>query len=298
MNILCTSSDSFIGKNINPSYYISKFDLTNYNEVFNFLNNKIKIDGIIHCAAKHGSSIEMKKNHIEYIQNNFLCDLNVLKACVQFNIKNTLMMSSITCFPVLNKEILTEDDIFDGPVNTSIFGYAASKRNTIDICKAFNLENDINATAVLLGNCYGKYGKYNTNTIIIHKLIYDIDCAIKTKSDLILSGDGEDVRTFLYAGDLDAIFKDIIFKNLKTHVVLSSPDKITIKELTYLIAKKMNYKGNIIFDNKFSSPHKTKIAKSNILNIEKYSLTSLDVGLDKTIEYYFLTKKEQQYAIL
>ena len=50
MNILCTSSDSFIGKNINPSYYISKFDLTNYNEVFNFLNNKIKIDGIIHCA--------------------------------------------------------------------------------------------------------------------------------------------------------------------------------------------------------------------------------------------------------
>jgi nucleoside-diphosphate-sugar epimerase len=83
---------------------------------------------LVNCAGKHGSVLEMQTNHFEYLTKNFLIDMNCLSLCADKGIPNAVLLSSITAFPVDGKEVFSEEDIFTGPVSSSIHGYAASKR--------------------------------------------------------------------------------------------------------------------------------------------------------------------------
>ena len=80
MKTLVTGSDGFIGKNISADEQIGRnVDFMDFESVYNAISSLSGIDRIIHCAGKHGSSIEMTKDHASYIRTNFLCDDNLLK---------------------------------------------------------------------------------------------------------------------------------------------------------------------------------------------------------------------------
>ena len=124
---LLTGAEGFIGKNLGADFKITRkdCDLTSYESVFKTLK-KYNPETIIHCAAKHGSAKEMLSNHTEYIQNNILSDLNIIKASKESGVKNLLMLSSITSFDQ-DSESPFDEKSFNGSVNEKIFGYAYSK---------------------------------------------------------------------------------------------------------------------------------------------------------------------------
>ena len=96
---LVTGAGGFIASNLEADLKLSRkdCDLTNYQDVLRFLSNSLP-ETVIHCAAKHGSAVEMINNHSEYIHNNILSDLNIIKACKETGVKNLLMLSTITSF--------------------------------------------------------------------------------------------------------------------------------------------------------------------------------------------------------
>ena len=89
---LVTGAGGFIASNLKADLKLARkdCDLTNYQEVVRFLRNSLP-DTVIHCAAKHGSAVEMINNHSEYIHNNILSDLNIIKACKETGVKNLLI---------------------------------------------------------------------------------------------------------------------------------------------------------------------------------------------------------------
>jgi GDP-L-fucose synthase len=292
MKTLVTGSNGFIGRNIFADYKIGRdVDLTDYNSTHDFISKLLDVSRIIHCAGKHGSSIEMTKDHASYIRTNFLCDENVLRTAAKLSIPTVAMISSITCIPSNNKDVFDETDLFVGDVNDVVLGYAVSKRMTINLCRAYFKDFAINAVPIVLGNCYGRYGKFNKDSTVIHKLIYDIDLAMTRNEDVYLSGDGRDVRSFLFADDLGEILAYVLSEQREGKpVIVSSPEQVSIIDLVHLMSKLMGYKGNIIFDGKAISPHKKKVAKSINLDVSKFNYTSLEDGIAKTISYFWSSK--------
>ena len=293
MKTLVTGSDGFIGKNIPADERIGRsVDFVNFESVYAAISSLSGIECIVHCAGKHGSSIEMMVDHTSYIRTNFLCDENLLRTAAIQRIPTVAMISSITCLPSNDKDVFDEEDLFIGNVNDTVLGYATSKRMTINLCRAYYKDFGMNAVPIVLGNCYGRYGKFHKDSTIIHKLIHDIYVAMQRRENVYLSGDGNDVRTFLFADDLGEILFDILSQSREGNpVIVSSPQQVTIKEVVHLISKLMGYRGNIVFDGKAASPHKKKVAKSVVVDMSRFTYTPLETGIDRTINYFLKDRK-------
>lgn len=290
MNRLVLGHRGFIGSNIRSDYVLDGVDLqckTSILQAFDRLDTNTNDLIVVNCAGKHGSMAEMAKNHYAYLHTNFLIDSNCLSLCIDRKISNAIMVSSTTCFPENSTGIFSENDLHTGSLSTGVYGYAASKRNTLDLCRCVYSDFGLNVVPIVLGNCYGIRGKFSSSGTIVHKLIYDIDYAMKNRMNVNMSGDGSDIRTFLFASDLERIFFDLIGKNLKgAPVIVASDEQISIKDLANLIADMMGFDKEILFDGRKTIGHRKKIAKSDVIDIRKYQLTPLQDGLQQTIQFY------------
>lgn len=288
--LVLTGHRGFIGGNLQCEHHIDRsVDLTDYSSTFATFSSITTPAGLIHCAAKHGSNEQMRTNHVDYVSNNLVVDINVLKAARSVGIKDAVCISSITSIPPVDKEYFTEDDFYSGQVNEPIFGYAWSKKATVSICKAFQLESKLNYKAILLGNAYGPGCKFHERAPVIANLICRIGKAMKENHPYVsLYGDGNDVRSFIFAEDLDKIFKALLAdKSLCGPIIVSSTETTTIRSLAFLIAEELGYSGDVIFSGDIScNVQRIKIAKSNVFDIDNYNLTPLREGIRKTISYY------------
>jgi GDP-L-fucose synthase len=286
---LVTGGNGFVGSNLSADVKLcrSDCDLTNYNSVVE-LFKRYSPTTVIHTAAKHGSAVEMLKNHSHYIENNLISDLNVIKACRESGVENLLMLSTITSFDPDHSSPFTESSIY-GEVNENIFGYAYSKKICVGLCKAYQLDYDLNYKSVYLGNTYGPYGKFHQDGTVIHNLIYRFHKAIQENTDVHLYGNGKVFRNYLYAEDLNYILDKIVFnKDVKDPIIVSSDKSISILDIVNIIKENLDFKNNVIFDSNKVIGDQVKIVDNTKLKkiIGNFTFTSLESGIEKTINWY------------
>lgn len=286
---LITGGNGFIGSNLDADIKITRADcdLTDYESVLQTFK-KYSPDTIIHTAAKHGSAVEMNTNHTEYVNNNITTDLNVIRACKELNVKNLLMLSTITSFDPNSSSPLTEDSI-NGKVGENIFGYAYSKKICVGLCKAYQLDYDLNYKSIFLGNTYGPYGKFHKDGTVIHNLIYRFLEAIKNNTDVLLYGNGKVFRNYLYVRDLNFILDKIIYNsNIKEPLIVSSDSVSSIIDIVEIIKESLDFKNKVIFDEGTTIGEQIKIVNTSKLEsvIGNYNFTDLKTGIQETINWY------------
>lgn len=286
---LVTGKNGFIGRNVSADIKIGRddCDLKDYTSTLNIFK-KYSPDTVIHTAAKHGSAIEMIRGHSNYLEDNILIDMNVIKACKESGVKNLLMLSTITTFDPNHPSPFTETSIY-GEVNEKIFGYAYSKKACIGLCKAYQLDYNLNYKSVFLGNTYGPYGKFHKNGTVIHNLIYKFVKAKKENTNVELFGDGKDIRNFTYVKDLNFIFDRIISNvKLKEPIIVSNSEQSSILNIVEIIQSYLNFNNKVIFDNSYSIGERIKVVNTSKLKdtIGNYKFTNLKLGIEKTLEWY------------
>lgn len=286
---LVTGGNGFIGSNITADIKISRkeCDLTDYQSVIQTLK-KYSPTTVIHTAAKHGSAVEMLKNHTQYIENNVLSDMNIIKACREVEVENLLMLSTITSFDPNNPSPFTEDSI-NGEVNEKIFGYAYSKKICVGLCKAYQLDYGLNYKSIYLGNTYGPYGKFHQDGTVVHNLIYRFCKAIKENTDVHLYGNGKVFRNYLYVEDLNAIIDLIIpNKQVKDPIIVSSDKQISIIDIVEVIVDILDFKNKVIFDSNTIIGDQVKVVDNSKLKqvIGDFKFTTLKEGILQTINWY------------
>lgn len=245
---LVTGGNGFIGSNITADARVcrSECDLTDYRSVVQTLE-KYSPTTVIHAAAKHGSAVEMLKDHTQYIENNVLSDMNIIKACREVGVENLLMLSTITSFDPNHPSPFTEESIY-GEVNEKIFGYAYSKKICVGLCKAYQLDYGLNYKSIYLGNTYGPHGKFHQDGTVIHNLIYRFHKAIKENTDVHLYGNGKVFRNYLYVEDLNAIINLILpNKEVKDPIIVSSAKQISIIDIVEVIKECLDFKNEVVF---------------------------------------------------
>jgi nucleoside-diphosphate-sugar epimerase len=247
---------------------------------------------VVHFAGKIQPSQDQPfKDNFGILVNNANIDLNIVQACVALEIKNLLSVSSISAYGDQASLPYKESEILKGYPSVNYYGYASSKRLTLDLTRSAQLDTGWNYKSILLGNVYGPFEKFNSKGTIVGKTIFLIDSCIKSRSDLVLWGDGKELRTLTYVKDLKELMSMVLRdNNSNIEMNVGSGQTVSIQDLVHLIARLMDFSGRIIFrggDNS-ATPTFSKIADFTIFNSRypSFKFTSLEDGLVETIEWF------------
>ena len=248
-------TDSINGKRVN---------LQNNEEVMKIESADI----VIHLAGKTEKNLEWE----EYFENNIIGTLNILKYCVEKNIKKIIFVSS---YVYGDPKYLPIDE--QHPINPHNL-YTKSKFLGEELCKKFSEMYDLNVTVLRPFNIFT--GSINKNNLISN-LISSID-----SKKMITITNKNSKRDFLHIDDFIEIIlkiKDIDFKfevfNVGSGISFSFEQIIEIIEKNTLTQLNLEYKKN---DESFIQDIKSDNSKIEKLLNWKPKIT-LEEGLQKLL---------------
>ena len=298
--ILVTGGYGLVGSEFKKENFIplssTDVDLRNKNEVDRVLET-ISFDGIIHCAAKVGGVGGNMNHKGEFFYDNIMMNTNIIESARRFGIKKLVAFLSTCVFPNHVNYPLTESKIHLGPPHFSNDAYAYAKRMVDVQIRSYREQYGVNYTSVIPTNIYGPNDNYNIeNGHVIPSLIHKCYLARENKTDFTIWGTGTPLREFIFSKDV-AKLTEWVLENYEEDepIIFSTSDEISIKEVVDIIIELMNFKGNVIWDDK--KPDGQYRKPSDNSKIKKYlpnfKFTPLYEGLKETIEYF-----ENHYNII
>lgn len=274
--ILVTGGSGFIGTNLiikllskknnfvynfdKISKYSSKFEHSSKKYQFykiDLLNKKkltetiltIKPDYIFHLAAE--SHVDRSiTNPGFFMKNNITATINLLEAFTKLVKKNK---STLHC--ISTDEVYGELKLRDRPFTekSSILPnspYSVSKASADLLCKAWSRTYGI---PILITNCSNNFGPFQYPEKLIP---FNILNAI-SKKNILIYGNGSNIRDWIYVDDHIEILIKIMNKKMKFNQYnIGGEFEITNLNLMYLLANKLNefkskYKFQKILDKEF-----------------------------------------------
>lgn len=197
------------------------------------------------------------------------------------------------------KQPIQENELLNGELESTNEPYAIAKIAGIKICESFNRQFDTDFRSVMPTNLYGQNDNFHPeNSHVIPALMRRVHEAKIAKQDTVtVWGSGTPRREFLHVDDMAAA--SIFVMNLDeqtykkytqpmlSHINVGSGEDYTIKELVLLIAKIVDFKGEIIFDKSKPDGTPRKLLDVSRLNRLgwKYSIP-LEEGLTKTYAWF------------
>lgn len=301
MKILITGGAGFIGSNV-VDYFIEKglevvivdnlstgkTDFINDKAIFyNFdikderlldVFEKEKPDVVIHFAAQIDVQTSLKKPHFDG-STNIVGSINVLECCRKTNVKKIIYASSAAVYG--NPEYLPVDEKHR---LCPLSFYGISKHTPEHYLKVYNELYDLKYTVLRYSNAYGirqdPKGEGGVISIFIDK--------IKKNEELIIFGDGEQTRDFIFIKDIVQANYLALSKGDNEIINISTNTPVTINEVVNYMEKivdkklKKQYMDSRNGDILYSYLNNNK-AKSILGFNPNYNLES---GLKQTLEYY------------
>jgi GDP-L-fucose synthase len=296
VNIVVTGSDGLVGSAIRrlkpeDAVYMSRkdADLTDFAETSKKMN-EIKPNHIIHLAAQVGGIGGNMLHSGEYFRNNILINTNVLESARVSGVKKLISFMSTCVFPDKCEYPLNEKDLHNGPPHPSNFGYAYAKRMLQVQSSAYRKEWGCNYIVAIPANIYGPNDNFSlTEGHVVPALIHKTYLAKKASEPLLVWGSGNPLREFIYADDIAKLSLWALERyDEEEPIILSSGIEVSIRELVETVAKKMDFKGNIVFDS--SKPDGQYRKPSDTAKLKKYQpnfqWTSLDEGIERTVNWF------------
>lgn len=272
-----------------------KLDLRNFEKVERFFENK-KIDFMVMSAAKAGGILANSKNQKDFFFENIEIQNCLLKLALKKKIKRTIFLGTSCIYPKFAKTPIKEESLLTGKLEKTNQCYAIAKISGIKLCETLYEDSNLDIICLMPTNVYGENDKFDKlNGHVIPAMISKFEYAKKNKKKVVkLLGSGKPLREFIHSNDLaEAIYfclklkKKLLKKIFKSNLPIinvGTKDEISIKKLSYLIAKYTNYNGKIIFDK--TSPDGTfrkNLDSSKIRNLGWKPKINFKIGLKKVI---------------
>lgn len=253
-----------------------KIDISKKNS-FNKLK-KFKIDNIIHLAAI-SDIVPSIANPYEYIFNNYVGTLNLLKFMLEKKIKKISYAASSSCYGLPRKFPTDEKSKIDCK-----YPYAYSKYACEELINHFSKVYGIRYISLRLFNVYGTRSRTNS--------AYGAAIGVFMKQKLenkpfTIVGDGKQKRDFIYVTDVAEAFKKSLYLKSNKIINIGSQKPISINKITKLL------KGKKIFIPK--RPGEPSITHASISLAKKVlnwrPIINIEKGLEMVIKNKSYWKK-------
>jgi len=237
----------------------NQLDLIKQRSVQNFFK-KHKPDFVVIAAAKVGGIIANNNYPADFIYQNLMIQANIIDASYQYKVKSLLFLGSSCIYPKDAAQPIIEDTILTGKLESTNEPYAIAKIAGIKLCESYNRQHGTDFRSVMPTNLYGPGDNYHPeNSHVIPGLIVRFHNAKKNNDRIVkVWGSGKPKREFLYVDDMaDASIYimnldiDDYHRNTQpmlSHVNIGTGEDLTIKDLSYAIAREVGYQGIIEFD--------------------------------------------------
>lgn len=248
-------------------------------------------DLIIHLAAHVGGIGLNQVKPAELFYDNLMMGAQLIEAAYRAGVEKFVCVGTICAYPKFTPVPFQEDDLWNGYPEETNAPYGVAKKALLVQLQAYRQQYGFNGIYLLPVNLYGPEDNFDpASSHVIPALIRKVHEAQQAGvTELPVWGDGSPTREFLYSEDAarGIVMAAQAYDGLEP-VNLGTNFEISIRDLTELICKLMEFQGQLVWqtDKPNGQPRRcldTQRAKESFgFNAQ----VSLEAGLRQTIAWY------------
>jgi len=262
-----------------------ELDLRRQADVERFISEE-KPDYIFLAAAKVGGIVANSKYPSDFMYDNMLIGMNVIRAAYENHIKKLMFLGSSCIYPRLAPQPMKENCLLTSYLEPTNEAYALAKISGLKYCEYLNKQYGTDYISAMPTNLYGSNDNYHPeNSHVLPAMLRRFhEAKVNNVPSVVIWGTGTPHREFLYVDDLaDAcVFLMNNYSGSET-VNLGTGKEVSISELANIVKKVVGYEGEITYDT--SKPDGTPRKLLDITKLEgigwKYT-TELEEGVKRT----------------
>lgn len=239
-------------------------------------------------AAKVGGIMANSKYPADFMYDNMVLEMNVIRAAYQNNVKKLLFLGSSCIYPRLAPQPMPENCLLTSALEQTNEAYALAKISGLKYCEYLNRQCGTDYISVMPTNLYGPNDNYHPeNSHVLPALIRRFhEAKVNNAETVTIWGTGKPYREFLYVDDLaDACVYLMNNYSGNETVNIGTGKEVTIKELALLIKDIIGFKGSLVFDE--TKPDGTPRKLLDVTKLNKlgwHYTTELADGIAKTYD--------------
>ncbi|SFH87576.1 GDP-L-fucose synthase [Pisciglobus halotolerans] len=227
-----------------------ELDLRRQVEVEGFFAEE-KPDYVFVAAAKVGGIMANNTYPADFMYDNMMIEMNVIKSSFDNQVKKLLLLGSSCIYPRLAEQPIREDSLLTGALEQTNEAYALAKISGLKYCEYLNRQYETNYISAMPTNLYGPNDNYHPqNSHVLPALIRRFhEAKAKGDKEVVVWGTGKVLREFLYVDDLaDASIYLMNNYSGNETVNVGTGKELTIGELAQLVKKVVGFEGEIVHD--------------------------------------------------
>lgn len=242
------------------------------------------------AAAKVGGIHANNTYRASFLYDNLMIEANVIHAAHLYQTKKLLFLGSSCIYPKLAPQPLQEESLLSGWLEPTNEPYAIAKIAGIKLCETYRHQYGSAFISAMPTNLYGPNDNYDLqNSHVLPAMIRKFhEAKINGNDSVVLWGTGSPLREFLHVDDL-ALACLFLMENYNdtSFINVGSGEEISIRSLAELVAKIVDFKGNIIWDDTQPDGTPRKLMdNSKIKNMGWRPNISLATGIAAVYEQY------------
>ena len=271
----------------------SELDLRDRRAVFLDLKSS-KPDALIIAAAKVGGIGANLAQPVDFISINLQIQTNLIDAAHAANITKVVFLGSSCVYPKHTSQPIPESALLTGLLDESTESYGIAKIAGVRLIQSYRLQFGRDWTSAILTNLYGPNDNFDSEGAnVLPGLITRIHQAkINGDKTVEIWGDGTPLREFLFVSDLArAVMALIQSDGLPSLINVGSNQEISIRELALLLAKKLQFNGEITFNKARPNGTPRKLLDSSkISKLGWKPKVTLEDGIVQTYKWFLKQK--------
>ncbi|TWF48101.1 GDP-L-fucose synthase family protein [Neorhizobium alkalisoli] len=225
-------------------------DLTRQSDTEDWMN-AFRPDVVLVAAAKVGGIAANAAYPADFLYINALIAMNIMKAAADIGVEKLLWMGSSCIYPKFAAQPIDERALLSGPLEPTNEAYAIAKIAALKLAQAYALQHGMRSISVMPTNLYGQNDNFDPQgSHVIPAMVRKMhEAKTSGAGTVVVWGTGNPLREFMHVDDL----ADACCFLMKSHGHLpltnvGSGQEISIRDLAYLVADIVGYRGEILFD--------------------------------------------------
>ena len=300
--VLVTGSSGMVGSAIkryisnvillNPT--INELDLCDRQQVDAYFE-KHRPEYVFMIGAKVGGIIANKSDPVGFLSENARMQLNLFEACHKYGTKKNLFLGSSCIYPRDCPQPMKEEYLLTGALEPTNEGYAIAKIMGLKLAKYYYEQYGMLTVCPMPCNIYGTNDHFDLErSHVLSALVRRfVDATDEGKPSVTLWGSGIAQREFIHVDDVAQALLFLMENcNSPDIINLGTGKDVSIRDLATLIAKEVNYQGEIFWDTTKPDGMLRKCLDISRLTAMGFQASiSLQEGISRTIAEYRQLKK-------
>jgi GDP-L-fucose synthase len=276
----------------------SQYDLRSQDGIAKMLKD-FDADMIIHLAALAGGIGANRARPAEFFYNNLMMGVPLLHQAWEKGIEKFVAVGSICSYPKFTPLPFKEENLWDGYPEETNAPYGLAKKMLLVQAQAYRQQYGYNTIYLMPVNLYGPRDNFDLETShVIPALIRKaVEAGERGDKTLPAWGDGSPTREFLYVEDAaDGIVTAAEKYNGDQPVNIGSGQEISIKNLTELVVRLTDFKGEIVWQtDKPNGQPRRALDVNRAKELFGWSAqVPFEEGMRRTIEWFKENRKSER----